>query len=253
MTVRVLIVDDEPLGRRRLRGLLDQAGDLMIVGEASDGAGAVSAIRELAPDLVFLDVQMPGLDGFGVIETIGPARMPPVVFVTAYDEYALRAFEVNAVDYLLKPVDRDRFAETLRRAREAGNTGSDDLAAKMTALLQSRIGAGAPERVAVKTDGRIRLVPAGSIRWIEAAGNQVRLHAGDETHLLRSTLQDFVARLDSARFQRVGRSAVINLDYLKELQPWFHGDSIAILQDGTRLRVSRLFRPALARVLELDH
>ena len=218
MKIRTLIVDDEPLARRGVRLYLRGEGGVEIVGECANGREAVEAIRGRKPDLVFLDVQMPLLDGFGVVEEIGVENMPAVVFVTAYDEHALRAFETGALDYLLKPLDRDRLRKTLERARARIKNPADDLNEKLSALLRSiktdeREGKGAHarrgdylERLVVKTPERIYFLDAARIDWIESQGNYVRVHTGRESHLLRETMDALEAKLDPAQFLRVRRS-----------------------------------------------
>jgi two-component system LytT family response regulator len=266
--MRILIVDDERMARKRLRTLLAAEADVEIVGEASNGLDAVRAIGELAPDVVFLDVQMPELDGFAVVDRIGVERMPVVVFVTAFDAYALKAFEVHALDYLTKPFDRERFQATLRRAREhvqlralhrtggtspaaaaaAGGLAAIDpeLNRRLVALLEEMdrrkqvIG-----RILVKTGGRALFLRAAEIDWVEAAGNYVRLHIGRDVHTLHEGLSSIEAKLDPQHFLRIHRSTIVNVARIRELQPWFHGDSILILRDGTKLTVSRTYRDAL--------
>ena len=250
MSVRALIVDDEPLARQRLRTLLRGEPDIDVVGECADGHEAVAAIRQLQPHLLFLDVQMPALDGFGVLEALGPQPLPAVIFVTAYDAYAIRAFEVNALDYLLKPFDRARFQKALGRARAQirQSTGAA-LDPRLTRLLDTLGNRPRPtDRVVIKSAGRIMFLRTDEIDWVEAADNYVRLHVGPESHLLRETMGALEARLDPAKFLRIHRSTVVNIDRLKELQPWFHGDYIVTLQDGTRLNLSRTYRD---RVIDL--
>jgi two-component system LytT family response regulator len=250
MTLHVLIVDDEPLARSRLRALLEREPDVEVVGESGDGTAAVAAARALRPDLVFLDVQMPALDGFGVLEALGEP-LPAVVFVTAYDRYALRAFEVHALDYLLKPFDRERFRRALERARAALQR-DESLAVnrKLLELLDDvRPGRKAAPRLVVKTAGRVFFLRPEEIDWVEAAGNYVKLHAGREEHLLRETMSALEGRLDADRFVRIHRSALVNLDRVRELQPWFHGDYKVILRDGTELTLSRGYRPKLQELL----
>jgi len=249
--IRTLVVDDEPLARERVMSLLQQEVDVEVVGECSDGTEAVSAIQEHSPDLMFLDVQMPGCDGFQVIRNIGPDRMPTVIFVTAYDEYALQAFEVHALDYLLKPFSKDRFLQTLRHAREAlEHRRAGDLGRRLLALVQDvkpepqRV-----ERLVVKSGGRVFFLRTDEIDWIEAAGNYVRLHLGAESHLFRETMNRMEARLDSRRFSRIHRSRIVNTERIKELQPWFNGDYVVILRDGTRLTLSRGYREKLQQRL----
>ncbi len=249
MKIRALIVDDEPLARRRIRTLLHGVADVEVAGECANGRAAIGAIAEKKPNLVFLDVQMPEVDGFGVLEAVGAARMPITVFVTAYDAYAIKAFEAHALDYLLKPFDRERFEKTLERARahlkllEAG--GADERLLKLLRAWKS----GRPERIVVRTAGRISFLRADEIDWIDAAGNYVRLHAGKETHLVRETMSGIEARLDRERFVRIHRSAIVNLERVKELQPWFHGDYVVLLRDGTRLTLSRGYRANLQHLL----
>ena len=249
--IRTLVVDDEPLARERVLSLLQQESDVEIVGECSDGTQAVSAIQEQSPDLVFLDVQMPGCDGFEVIRSIGADRMPTVVFVTAYDEYALQAFEVHALDYLLKPFGKDRFQQTLRHAREAlERRRAGDLGRRLLALVQDikpepqRV-----ERLVVKSGGRVFFLRTDEIDWIEAAGNYVRLHLGTESHLFRETMNRMESRLDTRRFARIHRSRIVNTERIKELQPWFNGDYVVILRDGQRLTLSRGYREKLQQRL----
>lgn len=247
-SIRALIVDDEPLARDCIRLALDALPDVDVAGECNDGESAVRQIRRLAPDLVFLDVQMPGMDGFDVIEIVGSERMPPVIFVTAFDRHAIRAFDVHALDYLLKPFDDARLHEAVRHARtriEDERIGS--LAERLSALLENRH---SPERkalrkLAVRERERIRYVDVANVDYLTAEGNYVRLHIGRETHLIRLTLSALERDLDSARFVRIHRSTIVNLDRVTELQPWGGGDYVAILKDKQKLRVSRTYRDAL--------
>jgi two-component system, LytTR family, response regulator len=237
-SLRVLIVDDEPLARRRLKGLLKDEPEVEIAGECDDGASAVAAAERLAPDIMFLDVQMPGMDGFDVIEALGARRCPAVVFVTAYDEYALKAFNVHAVDYLLKPFDRKRLRQALSRAR-ALMLNETDLGRRVAAAIAD-IRDGRPEqRFAVKSRGRVYFVRADEIDWIEASGHYLTLHAGRDAHLIRDTITNIESRLDPHRFARVHRSMIVNVDRIKELLPSFHGEYTIVLRDGTRLQSSR--------------
>ena len=263
MPVRTLIVDDERMARKRLRTLLAADADVDIVGECANGRDAVAAIQEREPDLVFLDIQMPELDGFAVVQAVGVAEMPVTVFVTAFDQYALKAFEAHALDYLTKPFDRDRFRTSLGRAKQQvrlrdaarrasatsagrGDATDGELAERLVALL-----AGLErrqhyaERLMVKSAGRVVFLRVDEIDWIEAAGSYVRLHVGREAHLLHEGIAALTTRLDPRRFARIHRSTIVNLDRVKELQPWFHGDAVAILKDGTRLQVSRTYRESL--------
>ncbi len=250
MSVRALIVDDEPLARQRLRTLLRGEPDIDVVGECADGHEAVAAIRQLQPNLLFLDVQMPALDGFGVLEALGPQPLPAVIFVTAYDAYAIRAFEVNALDYLLKPFDRDRFRKALERARsQVSKTQSTFTGEQLSALLDEaqpgRSGRPFLDRLVIKSAGRVFFLRAEEIDWIEAAGNYLRLHVGGDMHLLRDTMNNLETRLHPDTFLRIHRSTMVNLERVKELQPWFHGDYKVILVDGTELTLSRSYRPKL--------
>jgi two-component system LytT family response regulator len=249
--IRTLVVDDEPMARERILSLLQQENDVEVIGQCSDGVQAVSAIQQQSPDLVFLDVQMPGCDGFGVIQNIGADRMPTVVFVTAYDEYALRAFEVHALDYLLKPFGKDRFQETLKHARESlERRRAGDLGRRLLALVHDL----KPEpqrldRLVVKSGGRVFFLRTDEIDWIEAAGNYVRLHLGEESHLFRETMNGMESRLDGRRFVRIHRSRIVNTERIKELQPWFNGEYVVILRNGTRLTLSRGYREKLQEQL----
>jgi two-component system LytT family response regulator len=245
--IRTLIVDDEPLARQRLRKLLEADADIGIVGECGDGQDAVAQLQRLRPDLVFLDVQMPVLDGFGVLQALAGQPLPVVIFVTAHDRYALKAFEVHALDYLLKPFDRTRFAAALERAKVQVRQGNAALLSeRLHEMLERRPG---PERLVVKSGGRIYFVRIEDIDWIEAAGNYVRLHVGKEEHLLRETLGALEQRLDGRRFVRIHRSTIVNLERIRELQPAFHGDYVIVLHDGTELALSRSCREQLEKSL----
>ncbi|MBX6331008.1 MAG: response regulator transcription factor [Gemmatimonadaceae bacterium] len=243
--IRVLIVDDEPLARGHLRQLLGDDADVTVIGEAGNGRDAVAAIREHAPDLVLLDIQMPELDGFGVVREIGVEQMPPVIFVTAYDEFALQAFEVYAMAYLLKPVDRGRFAEALHRVKSHIRRGApaDDLATRLAALLEAAsVRETQLERLAIKVDGRILFVRTDDIDWVEAVDNHVRLHVGTRHHLVRGTLTALERRLPASKFLRTHRSMIVNVQRIAEIQPWFGGDYVIILADGTRHTTGRSYR-----------
>jgi two-component system, LytTR family, response regulator len=251
---RVLVVDDEPLARERVRKLLEQEPAVECIGECADGASAVETIRQQKPDLVFLDVQMPELDGFGVIGEIGGAKMPAVIFVTAHDQFALKAFEVHAVDYLLKPFDRQRFQTALHRALDhLQRRQSGDLNERLGALLASvRPESAAPkyaDRFAIKSPGRVMFVKVDDIDWIKAADNYVALHVGAEEHLHRETLAAIETQLAPTKFIRISRSIIVNVDRIQELQPLFHGEYSVILRDGTRLTLSRGYREKLDQLL----
>jgi len=256
--IRVLIVDDEPIARRGIRQSLQTESDVEIVGECANGSEAVAAIKELLPDLVFLDVQMPLLDGFGVIESLGAEATPAVVFVTAYDEHAIRAFEVNALDYLLKPIDPERFRKTLARARgQIVNSHSKQLEQKFAALLQSlddfKASGATPaylERIAIKEQGRVFFLSVDGIDCLCAQGNYVRLHAKGETHLLRETMDGMERKLDPRKFLRLRRSTMVRVERIKELQPLFNGEYAVLLKDGTQLITSRRYRHHLDALLK---
>jgi len=241
--IRALIVDDEAPARRKLARLLAAAEDVTVAGEAKDGVAAVEAIRRLRPDLVFLDIRMPGLDGFGVIEALGAAAMPMVVFVTAYDDYALKAFDVHALDYVLKPVSPRRFELALERVRQRlQRPPNDALARRLEALLRQADPSRYLERLLVEQDGRGVLLSVAEIDRVEAQRNYVRLHARSGCYVVRRTIGALAERLDPARFLRLSRSEIVRLDAVKEFQDWFHGDRKVILKDGTELLWSRRYR-----------
>jgi two-component system, LytTR family, response regulator len=245
--IRTLIVDDEPLARERLSTLLHAEADIEVLGQCRDGEEAVTAIYDHAPDLVFMDVQMPQMNGFEVIEAVGTDKMPLVVFVTAFDQHALKAFQVRALDYLLKPFDRERFTEALSRARrqlERNETG--DIGRRLLALVKDlKRDQPRTERLVVKSGGRLFFLRADEIDWIEAAGNYVRLHVGTTSHLLRETMNAIEGRLDPEKFFRIHRSRIVNMERIKELQPWLNGEYAVLLQTGARLTLSRGCREKL--------
>ena len=249
--LRVLIVDDEAPARRRLARLLASVPDVALAGEAEGGHEAVERIRALAPDLVLLDVQMPGLDGFGVVDAIGPSAMPAVVFVTAYDAHALRAFEVRALDYLLKPVAPDRLREAVDRARP--HTAVRQAAERADVpSTKSEDASGPPLRHLLVHDARgAQLLPIEDVELARAERNYVTLHTARGAFRVRGTIGALAARLDASRFLRVNRSDVVRLDAIRELQPWSHGDYRIVLRDGTALLWSRRFRAEQAGAFEL--
>ena len=258
--IRTLIVDDEPLAREGIRLLLGRDARFEVVGECGDGAAAVSALRKLSPDLVFLDVQMPEMNGFEVLGKLAGDELPAVIFVTAFDEYALNAFEVHALDYLLKPFDDERFDRALGRARlqvrqQKAHRLSERLLSAVEDFRESaaRGGEGRPSylgRLAVKSAGRVHFLRTEEIDWIEAADYYVKLHVGDRSHLLRQTMSHLESQLDPRRFVRIHRSAIVNLDRVKELRTQPHGDCSVFLADGTQLRLSRGGREKLGALLE---
>jgi two-component system, LytTR family, response regulator len=245
--IRAIIVDDEPPARNKIRELLKAEADIELIDECANGKEAVQSITSKSPDLVFLDIQMPELDGFGVIEALGPEHLPAVIFVTAYDQYAVQAFEVHALDYLLKPFDRQRFQTALNRVREQLEPGHrDELNQQLNSLLRQLKGPKKQaERFVIKSGGRVFFLKNDEIDWIEAAGNYVRLHVGTETHLLRETMSAIQKKLDTATFIRIHRSTFVNIEKVKELQPWFHGEYVVIMRDGTQLTMSRSYRSNL--------
>lgn len=250
MRIRTLIVDDEALARERIRQLLQNEAEIEIIGECAEGQAAVAAIRKEKPDLVFLDIQMPELDGFGILEAIGTESAPVIVFVTAHDQFALKAFEVHAVDYLLKPFDRERFQTALRHALgQVKNREGDLVARRLSAVIaELKAPAKAADRLAIKSNGRIFFVKVDDINWLDAAHNYVELHVGKESHLLRQTVEAIEARLPAEKFVRISRSVIVNTERVKQLQPLFHGEYAVILADGTRLTLSRRYRDKLPRL-----
>ncbi|WP_440222984.1 LytR/AlgR family response regulator transcription factor [Dokdonella sp. MW10] len=254
MTLAVLVVDDEPIARRAIARMLKDDPEVALAGECGDGASAVSAIRELSPDLVFLDIQMPAMNGVDVVEAIGAARMPATVFVTAYEQYAVRAFEANAVDYLVKPFSRERFAEALRRAkaRLASRATAAHDATTSERLLEALAAVRARdeylERIPVRVDGHVVFVDVDDIVWIRANGNTVRLHLADREHDLRETMATLATRLDPKHFARVHRSAIINVRRVKAIHPWFNGYHVVTMDTGQQLRMSRYQHEAFLRL-----
>jgi two-component system LytT family response regulator len=248
MKVRTIVVDDEPLARDRLIQLLRAEQDIEVIGEAANGREAIQLIRKERPALVFLDVQMPELDGFGVLAELSEEERPAVVFVTAYDKFALKAFDVHAIDYLLKPFDKERFQTALHRALDhLSRQKPQAIHDQLTALLQELRPAPQPDRIAVKSEGRVVFVKTGDIDWVEAADNYVSLHVGKDSHLLRETMTSIESRLPK-QFLRISRSTIVNTERIKELQPLFHGEYAVILRDGTRLTLSRSHRDKLQQL-----
>jgi two-component system LytT family response regulator len=253
MTIRVMVADDEPIGRHRLVRLLQAEPDTDVVAACADGEEAVEAIREHAPDIVLLDIQMPHLDGFEVVAALGEAQQPAVIFVTAHDQYALRAFEVHAFDYLLKPVDQDRLREAMARAiSSVGRAQQQSPTRRILGLLEelnSRERARGRERLVVRTPERAFFLRTETIDYIEAAGKFVHLHVGRTVHALRESMAELEQELDSTRFLRISRSVIVNLDRIQEIQPWFQGDYVLILTDGARLTSTRGYRDNMRRLL----
>ena len=250
MKLRTLIVDDEPLAREGVALALAKERDVEIVGSCGDGRSAVRAIRELKPDLVFLDIKMPGLDGFAVISEIGADKMPPVIFLTAYEQHALHAFRVNAIDYLLKPIDAEDLSKSVERARrrhEQDEIGAwrGELRALVDKLAPDRPSADIPERILVRTNGRVHVLDPIKIDWVEAAGDYVTIHAAGKSHLVRDSLRNVEARLATHGFRRIHRSTLVKLASIRELVAKDNGDHEVVLHDGKVLRLSRNYRDAL--------
>jgi two-component system, LytTR family, response regulator len=249
----VLLVDDEPPARRLLRAHLARHPDVEVVGEAGSGTEAVAALQALRPDLVFLDVQMPEGDGFEVVRAVGVEAMPVVIFATAFDDYALQAFEAHALDYLLKPYDRERLDGALDRARrrveQARGSSADARLHALVRALDDRVGY--LDRLPVRTGARIRLLDVGEVDYVEAEANYVRLHVGPRAYLMRGTLTHLEAQLDPARFLRVHRSLLVNVDRIAEVEPLFAGEYVLYLRDGTRLTSGRTYRARLQEALRL--
>jgi two-component system, LytTR family, response regulator len=281
--IRTLVIDDEPAARRGVRMLLERDKEIDVLGEATSGPEAVEKIVNERPDLVFLDVQMPGMNGFEVIKAVAGRHLPAVVFVTAYDQHALQAFEVNAVDYLLKPFDDERFWSSVRRAKsEIARVHSEALGAKLNHLINylqnanpalaavaSGVTPGVPpappssegagngaaelitrDRILLKSGGEIYFLKAEEIDWIEAEGDYMKFHAGGRAHLLRETMSRLEDKLDSKRFIRIHRSTIVNIDRVKKLSPSFAGEYAVILQDGTKLRLSRGYHERLQELMK---
>jgi len=244
--IKAVIVDDEVLGRERIRAFLKKDSEVEIVGECINGREAVTTVREKHPDLLFLDVQMPEMDGFGVLQSLATDRMPFVIFVTAYDQYALRAFEFHALGYLLKPFDADRFRKTLEHAKlQIAQRRDSSLNQGIQSLLDELKKPKRFERLVIKSGGRVSFLKTSELDWIEAEGNYVRLHSGKESYLLRETLNQMEERLDSEQFVRIHRSTIVNLNSVKELRADFHGEYQVLLHDRTELLLSRKYRERL--------
>jgi two-component system LytT family response regulator len=249
--LRLIVVDDEPLARAGIRKLLERDADIEVVGECGDGAEAVVAIIDKQPDAVLLDIKMPELSGLDVVRTIGVERMPPVVFITAYDEHALRAFELHAMDYLLKPFDDERFMATIARLKQLHRTrAAAQLSDKLLNVLQDtpRPSRYLP-RIVVRDNGRTLLLRSSDVEWIEAADYYAKIHVAGKSHLLRETMNELEARLDPDVFFRVHRSAIVNLEKVKEIQPYTRGEHVVIMNSGAKVRLSRGRRDKLEELL----
>ncbi len=242
---RALVADDEIYARQRIIQLLAAEKDFEVVAECVHGGEAVEAIRSHQPDVLFLDIQMPELDGFGVLEAIGPGNMPPTIFTTAFNQHAIQAFEVNALDYLLKPIDPERMAKALGRVRawHRTSTNSGDIQMQLEGLLAAvRHEDDHLTRILVKHEEHHKIVKVSDIQWVEAEDNYVRLHVDGTSHLLRMAMATILSRLDPKQFRRIHRSSIVNLDQIHEVHPWFSGDHVVIMKDGSRLTMSRTYR-----------
>jgi two-component system, LytTR family, response regulator len=240
-SLRVILIDDEPLALQKLRLFIKKEGDIEIVDECMNGQDAIVSIRTHAPDLIFLDIQMPEMDGFTMLRELNAEEMPGVIFTTAYDEYALKAFDVHALDYLLKPFDRARFSQALVHAREhlkppLTDAVQDQLRSLLDVAPQSPLGA---DRLMIKTDGKVVFVKKDDIDWLEAAGNYIKLHCGADTHMLRETMNSILTQLDASKFLRIHRATIVNIERIKEMHPWFNGEYKIILTTNAQLVMSR--------------
>ncbi|KRF02081.1 two-component system response regulator [Frateuria sp. Soil773] len=254
MSIRTLVIDDEPIARYSIVRRLREDADIALAGECGDGASALAMIRALAPDLIFLDIQMPEMTGIDVMAALGAEQAPATVFVTAYERYAVRAFEANAVDYLVKPFSGERFAATLARAKRrlacAGAAAEKAASLQVLRALEDlRREQGYLERIAVPVDEHVVLVGVGEIDWIEASRNTVRLHVGRQTYALRETMANLAARLNPKQFVRVHRSAIVNLGRIKAIHPWFNGHHVLVLSTGQELRMSRYQHESFLRLM----
>ncbi len=246
--IRTMIIDDEALARQRLRTMLADHRDVMVLGESCDGIEAVSDIERLKPDLIFLDIQMPELDGFEVVRNIEPSALPIIVFVTAFDQHAVKAFEFNALDYLLKPFDQSRLGKSVSRVRQRLNLrklNDVDVEQRIINAIEELNKKTFISRMALKSDGRVHLVLVEKIAWIQAAGNYLRIHVGDRQFLLREPMKRLEQRIDPNKFVRIHRSTIVNMEFIQDLEPTFHGDFKVTLVDGTSLPLSRKYRSAL--------
>ncbi len=251
--IRVLIIDDEPLARRGIRRLLEADHEFVIVGEAANGRQATTAIETLNPDLVFLDIQMPVLDGLSVVESIKVDRVPEFVFVTAFDEYAVRAFEAGAIDYVLKPINPERFEKTLERVRPRIHKNKDGALGRLEQLINTLKNKEGQyiERIAVRDGERFQFLTVDEISWISSSGNYIEIHSGNGKYLLRETMEGIERKLDPRRFLRIRRSAIVRFDEIKEVQRLFGGEYSVVMTDGTELRTSRHYRGNLESLIKI--
>jgi two-component system, LytTR family, response regulator len=246
--IRMIIIDDEPPARARIRSFLQDEPDVEVVAECSSGSDAVKQISVLKPDIVFLDIQIPDKDGFAVLKTVRNQSLPFVIFVTAHAEHAVRAFEAQALDYLLKPFDRQRFRKSLLRARGFVERARDhQLSRSLQEILNNSVER-IPDRLSIRAEGRIYFIECSDIDWIEADGNKVKIHVGDEIHTMRENIGALESRLDTRKFLRIHRSYIVNIRRIRELKPWFTGEYIVFLSDGTELTLSRHYRANLKTI-----
>ncbi len=253
MRIKAVIVDDEPLARERIAQLLDKESDVEIVAECADGLAAISAINERHPDLIFLDVQMPEVSGFDVLRELEEKTMPAVIFVTAFDQYTIQAFDAHAVDYLLKPFAEERFRQAVSRARQRLRPGSENhYGERLLRLLDHfNLNKGFLERLIVSYNNRMILVPVNDVDWVETYGNYLKIHTGERIYLLRETMENLASRIDRKKFLRIHRSTLVNLESIKELQPMFGGQYTIVLHDGTELTLSRNYRKSVLEKFEV--
>jgi two-component system, LytTR family, response regulator len=249
--IRAMIAEDEPIARERMRRLLSQENGVEVIGECRDGEEAVTLVRQLKPDLLFLDVEMPGMDGFGVLKALGTDAHPVVIFTTAYNQYAVKAFDIHAVDYLLKPFDQMRFRRAVERARAQMANGKSEFAPRREPLHAGE-GTTAVDRLVIRSGGRVVFLRTSEIDWIEAAGNYVRIHCHEQTHLVRETMSSMEAKVDAKRFLRIHRSIIVNVERIRELEPCGNGEYIVHLRGGKGLSLSRGYRGRLDAVLGID-
>ena len=251
MKFTALIVDDEPLARRSIRKLLKAFPDFTVAGECGDGASAITAIREHRPDLLFLDIQMPESDGFQVIREVARDAMPVTIFVTAYDRYAMQAFEAHALDYLLKPFSEERFRDAVEHARRTLELGQQQAPTRQLAALLEQLSKKNDylDRVPIPQKGRFLFLNVRDLEWIEAEGNYLRLHGSGTSYLLRGNMTDMERKLDPARFMRIHRSTIVNLQRIREIQPWFRGHHRVVMNSGQELKLSRYQKDKLRRLL----
>lgn len=251
MPIRTLIVDDEPLARQRIALLLEHEADVKIVGECGDGKSALRAIKSKAPDLIFLDIQLPEMDGFEIIESVPAGRMPQIIFVTAYDQFALKAFKVHAVDYLLKPVETEPLAEALDRLRnQAINRGQESRGRLAEFLHDLDSHRGRTNRIVLKSGGEVLCLKPAEIDWVESAGNYVCFHVGPHTHIFRETMNEVEQRLREHNFLRIHRSTIVSVERIKRLKPLLYGDYSVELRDGSKLTLSRAYRQTVLKKIE---